>query len=98
MKESVTDRRLAMETPYGCLKCGKGFAIEVAESELRSSLDPVRTDACPECGQRVGTGPVQCRDCGARFVLRFPHWHVHCDLASGQCPACGTTYKSLCFC
>src|SRR5262245_14379519 len=87
-----------METRYGCLKCGKEFAIEVTEAEQGSSLESARVDACPECSQRVGTGPVRCRNCGATFVLAFPHWHAHCDLAGGDCPECGTRHQCLCVC
>jgi len=87
-----------MKVDYDCLKCEHRFAIEVTESESRSGLDPQRTDACPKCAQRVGTGAVRCRSCGEVFVLAFPHWHVHCDLARGEFPACGTRYVSLCIC
>ena len=87
-----------MKTDYDCLKCNHRFAIDVTEAEPRSSLDPGRSDACPKCGQLVGTGPVRCRGCGAGFVLAFPHWHVHCDLARGECPACGVGYVSSCVC
>lgn len=87
-----------MKAEYSCLKCEHRFAIEITESESRSSLVLGRTEACPQCAQLVGTGPVRCRSCGATFVLAFPHWHVHCDLAGGDCPACGARYVSLCIC
>lgn len=87
-----------MNADYDCLKCRYRFVIEVTESELRSSLDSSRTDACPRCGQLVGTGPVRCGSCGGEFVLAFQHWHMHCDLAEGDCPACSAPYVSLCIC
>lgn len=87
-----------MKASYACLKCWHRFAIEINESERRSSLDAARTDACPQCAQHVGTGPVCCRSCGGTFVLVFPHWHVDCDVAGGDCPACGAHYESLCIC
>ena len=87
-----------MKTDYRCLQCDHRFAIEVTDSESRSSLDAARKDACPKCGRAVGTGPVRCRACGASFALAFPHWHVGCDLAGGDCPACGSRHVSLCIC
>jgi DNA-directed RNA polymerase subunit RPC12/RpoP len=87
-----------METEYRCLNCEQRFGIVVTEAESASRLEPVRLDECPTCGQRVGTGRVQCRKCGAAFEVAFPHWHVLCDLATGECPACGATYQSLCIC
>jgi len=87
-----------MTADYACLKCGHRFAIALTEAERLSSLDPDRTDACPACGQQVGTGPVGGTRCGGTFELTFPHWHVHCDLASGACPACGARVQSLCVC
>ena len=87
-----------MQTEYWCLKCKHRFEIVVTESEFAARLDKARSDECPKCGQRVGLGPVHCRNCGAAFELGFPHWHVHCDLAVGQCPACETVYDSLCVC
>jgi DNA-directed RNA polymerase subunit RPC12/RpoP len=87
-----------MTTEYVCLKCRHRFVIEVSDRELASSLEPDRTDACPKCGQPVGSGPVQCRRCGLGFTLAFPHWHVSCDLAGGDCPACATRYTSPCIC
>lgn len=87
-----------MRTEYACLRCKHLFTIEVTESELRTYLDPGRTDACPECAQIVGAGPVRCRSCGSTFVLAFPHWHMQCDLAVGTCPTCGAEYVSACIC
>lgn len=87
-----------MKVDYACMKCDHRFGIDITESESRSRLAEDRTDACPECNQRVGTGPVRCEGCGATFMLGFPHWHVHCDLAGGDCPACGARYVSLCIC
>jgi len=83
---------------YRCLQCTRGFAIEITDAESSSSLDPARRDACPTCNQVVGTGTVDCRKCGQVFVLSFPHWHVACDLAGGECPACGAQYVSACIC
>src|SRR5215475_3339766 len=87
-----------MKADYDCLKCGHRFAIEITQPESLSSLDRSRTDACPKCAQRVGSGPVRCRSCGDAFVVAFPHWHVHCNLAGGACPACGVRYESPCIC
>lgn len=83
---------------YACLKCHRRFAIALTDVERVSRLDVARSDACPACGQQVGTGPVRCRQCGAAFELGFPHWHVSCDVATGECPACGALYQSLCIC
>lgn len=83
---------------YSCLNCEQRFPIDVSASEWESRLESNRNDACPGCGQRVGTGPVVCRSCQASFELHFPHWHVHCDLATGRCPACGAELVSLCIC
>jgi DNA-directed RNA polymerase subunit RPC12/RpoP len=91
-------RQFAMKAEYACLKCEIRFTIEVTESESRSSLESGRTDACPQCAQPVGTGSVRCKSCGHTFELAFPHWHVHCDVANGPCPACGAHYASLCIC
>jgi DNA-directed RNA polymerase subunit RPC12/RpoP len=87
-----------VETEYSCLNCEHRFEIAITESEMASHLDTARSDRCPKCSQRVGTGPVQCRNCRAAFELGFPHWHVLCDLATGECPACGAAYQSLCIC
>jgi len=91
-------RASGMKVDYDCVKCGHRWAIDVTETEFRSSLDPSRVYACPKCAQRVGTGPVRCMRCGDGFVLEFPYWHVHCDRAGGNCPACGARYASLCIC
>jgi DNA-directed RNA polymerase subunit RPC12/RpoP len=87
-----------MKVDYACLNCKHRFAIEITDFESASSLDAARADTCSECSQRIGTGPVRCRSCGGTFLLAFPHWHVHCDLAGGDCPACGARYESLCIC
>ena len=87
-----------MKADYDCLKCEHRFAIDVSESVLQSSLAPNRTDTCPKCAQRVGTGPISCRSCGATFTLAFPHWHMHCDLARGNCPECVVEHVSMCVC
>jgi DNA-directed RNA polymerase subunit RPC12/RpoP len=92
---SRADREATMQTEYCCLKCKHYFEIGVTESELTARLNTGRSDSCPRCGQRVGIGPVRCRHCDCAFELSFPHWHVLCDLAVGECPACGTVYKSL---
>ena len=87
-----------MKTDYVCLKCEHHFSIEITETEARSSLNADRTDICPKCAQHVGSGSVHCHSCGSAFVLAFPHWHVTCNLAVGNCPACGTRYVSACIC
>ena len=86
-----------MTSDYDCLECQYRFAIELTELEARSSLE-ARTDACPRCSRRVGTGPAPCRSCGAQLDLAYPHWHVHCLVASGTCPRCGARHQSLCVC
>lgn len=83
---------------YRCLDCGRAFGLEIGAEEERGALSASRREACPGCGRLVGAGTVQCRKCGGKFVLRFPHWHVRCDLASGTCPHCGETYVSPCIC
>jgi hypothetical protein len=87
-----------MRSDYQCLSCRNGFTIEVGKAEMDASLARPRPDTCPDCGQRVGTGPAKCRNCGHVFPLEFPHWHVRCDLASGRCPHCEGPYVSPCIC
>ena len=87
-----------MHLQYHCADCKNVFSISVTEHELRTSLDSTRTDQCPHCGQKVGSGHVTCRECGVRFVVALGHWHVHCDLAGDDCPNCGSRYESLCIC
>ncbi len=87
-----------MTTDYACLRCGQRFAIDVTDAEMGASLDAGRDDACPGCAQRVGTGVVRCRRCDGEISLAFPHWHVQCDLAAGDCPRCGARYVSPCVC
>ena len=87
-----------MPRPYECARCRAEFLVEVSEIELDTVLDADRVDACPGCGQRVGTGPVTCRRCAATFDARLPHWHVQCNLCDTPCPACGERYLSLCVC
>jgi hypothetical protein len=88
----------AMKVDYECLQCQHRFALEATDLEVRTSLDAARTDVCPRCRRRVGTGPVRCRSCAAELDLAFPHWHVRCDLAAGSCARCGARYVSLCIC
>lgn len=87
-----------MKSNYQCLSCDTQFEIEVSESESRWCLNDNRVDQCPQCDEAVGNGPAVCRQCGAEFELRFPHWHVRCDFAAGKCPGCGADYVSLCIC
>jgi DNA-directed RNA polymerase subunit RPC12/RpoP len=90
---------MTARTPdYSCLNCGQHFPITVSATEWESRLESGRVDTCPSCKQRVGTGPVVCRECRSAFEVPFPHWHVHCDLASGTCPVCGAKFESLCIC
>ena len=88
----------AVRSEYTCLKCSRPFLIEITDAEAASSLDRARTQQCPHCSQRVGIGPVRCRKCGQTFDLELPHWHVSCNLAKGNCPACAFPYVSLCIC
>ncbi len=83
---------------YTCLRCGRYFPVQVSYSEWQTRLNQERTDECLYCGQRVGKGGVWCASCGATFELSFPHWHVHCDLAIGDCPKCGARFESDCIC
>ena len=87
-----------MKSQYACLGCQHEFEIEVSADESASTLDSMRSDTCPECNAVVGMGSVTCRGCGENFILPFPHWHVHCDLANGNCPSCGAQYVSFCIC
>src|SRR5262245_49279879 len=87
-----------MKVEYRGWKWEQRMAIEVRRSEAVARPDPGRTDACPTCAQRVGVGSVRCRSCGDAFVIAFPHWHVHCNLAGGDCPACGVRYETPCVC
>lgn len=87
-----------MQTEYRCFDCGKDFPVEITDEEYKTSLSEAHTEGCPQCGRSVGTGTVKCEACGDRFVLAFPHWHIMCDVASGNCPKCGESYVSLCIC
>jgi hypothetical protein len=87
-----------MNIDYECLKCRHRFGIEVSDEEWRSVLDPNRTDVCPKCEQKVGTGPVRCAGCGKEYEVRFHHWHICCDAARGDCPTCGHVHIEPCIC
>lgn len=88
----------SIDTNYDCLQCKHKFVIKITELEQQSCLDPERSDKCPQCAQRVGKGPVQCRKCGGYFEVAIPHWHVQCNLASGTCPICECNYVTACIC
>jgi hypothetical protein len=88
----------AIACEYDCADCEHRMTLQICKTEMQSSLRAGRTEQCPKCGQLVGTGIVNCRQCGARFTVEMPHWHVHCNLASGVCPDCGSRYISLCIC
>jgi DNA-directed RNA polymerase subunit RPC12/RpoP len=83
---------------YGCVDCGREFGIELTDEETAGRLTQTHTEKCPGCGQFVGKGQMTCRSCRQRFEVDFPHWHVHCDWATGYCPKCGVEYRSLCIC
>ena len=83
---------------YDCADCGYRMTLRVSETEMRTTLRRGRPERCPNCGQSVGTGIVACIRCGAKFTVELPHWHVHCNLASGTCPDCGFRYTSFCIC
>ncbi len=85
-------------TEYACLGCERKFPLEITERESASSLEPDHAEQSPACALRVGTGPVRCKTCGETFALAFPHWHLRCNLAGGDCPACGTRHVSTCIC
>jgi DNA-directed RNA polymerase subunit RPC12/RpoP len=83
---------------YECADCNTKFRIEISEAELTGRLAPNHPERCPNCGQSVGRGRVNCPKCGHTFELDLPHWHVYCDLAMSACPKCGAEYRSLCIC
>ena len=83
---------------YDCATCGHKMTLRVSEAEMQSSLLENRQERCPNCGQSVGTGMVRCFRCKTEFTVELPHWHDHCDLASGTCPNCGSEYISGCIC
>ena len=83
---------------YECLRCGHRFPVQVTDVELVTRLDATRAEGCPECRQRVGTGPVKCRSCRHNFDVEFPHWHVQCTVSKGQCPQCAAEWRALCHC
>lgn len=85
-------------TAYDCLWCERSFQIALSDTEAAAGLNPDRTEECPQCSRRIGSGPALCKKCGQSFELLFPHWHVRCDLANGVCPACANRYVSLCIC
>jgi DNA-directed RNA polymerase subunit RPC12/RpoP len=87
-----------MNTDYDCADCWRTFSIRLGDDEMRSSLRPGRPERCPACGQRVGAGQVTCRQCQTVFTVEMPHWHVHCNVASGTCPKCDAGYVSYCIC
>jgi DNA-directed RNA polymerase subunit RPC12/RpoP len=87
-----------MQIEYQCLDCDKSFPIDITDEEYHSCLSNAHAEVCPQCGRKVGTGSVKCTDCGTAFVLRFVHWHVTCDLTTGNCPKCGKKYVELCIC
>jgi DNA-directed RNA polymerase subunit RPC12/RpoP len=87
-----------MKREYSCAKCDCRFPIDLTQLEADSSLNDDRSDRCPSCSQWVGMGVVQCMRCAHEFELRFPHWHVHCNLARGPCPRCASDYVSPCIC
>ena len=87
-----------MQIKYSCFDCRKAFFIEITDEEKKRSLSEAHSEACPQCGRRVGTGSVSCQSCGNQFVLEFLHWHVTCDVARGNCPSCGQEYDSWCIC
>lgn len=87
-----------MNLQYRCADCQNVFSITVTDHEMRTVLDDAHSETCPSCGQKVGWGHVTCRLCGESFVVELGHWHVHCDLAGGDCPKCGSRYESPCIC
>ena len=87
-----------MNTDYDCADCGLTFSVNISDEEMRSSLGYDRPEQCPACGQRVGAGNVMCRQCGTAFLVEMPHWHVHCNMATGTCPKCDAKYVSGCIC
>jgi hypothetical protein len=87
-----------LDCEYECADCEHKMTLRIRKTEMQSSLRAGRTEQRPNCGQSVGIGLVKCRQCEAEFPVEMPHWHVHCKLASGICPDCGSRYVSLCIC
>ena len=87
-----------MNTDYDCADCGLTFSVNISDEEMRSSLGYDRPEQCPACGQKVGAGHVMCQQCGTAFLVEMPHWHVHCNMATGTCPRCHAEYVSGCIC
>ena len=87
-----------MGKPYECADCGHAFAVDFSDEEASSSIHEGRVDECPQCGQRVGHGRVECGRCTHAFVVNLPHWHRHCDLASSKCPMCNEAFVGFCSC
>lgn len=87
-----------MNLQYRCADCQHSFSISVTDDEMRTVLASTHLEKCPSCDQKVGWGHVNCRQCGESFVVELGHWHVHCDLAGGDCPKCGSRYDSYCIC
>jgi DNA-directed RNA polymerase subunit RPC12/RpoP len=83
---------------YECADCGHKMTLRISGAEMRSSLRSDRPEWCPNCGQSVGMGIVSCGQCKTEFRVEMLHWHVHCNLAHGTCPNCGSSYNSYCVC
>ena len=70
---------------------------ECADCRRRFDPGPERATPCPGCGQAADHGLAAC-PCGNRFPVAMPHWHRHCNLYRGICPACAKERLSLCIC
>ena len=87
-----------MDIQYECADCRHKSSISVTDDEMRTALESTHSENCPNCGQKVGWGHVNCGQCGEEFVVELIHWHVYCTLAGGDCPECGSEYVSGCIC
>jgi DNA-directed RNA polymerase subunit RPC12/RpoP len=87
-----------VQKAYECADCGHEFDVQFSDAEWAASIAEGRQEECPQCGQRVGQGRTQCGRCRHEYVVRLPHRHRGCDLASANCPMCGEAYVGFCTC
>jgi len=78
-------------------EAGGWSSYECADCKRRFDAGPDHAHPCPGCGQTPGRGLAACA-CGTRFPVDMPHWHRHCNLSNGSCPACGKPVVEPCIC